>query len=99
MSKEIPEGPLAFVHGDDEYAVSQRARTIYQKWCEEGGGEDNEIVEAHAVNAGEALKTLGRLNEAIETLPFFGGGKVVWFKACNYLGDGRTAKANDVSEA
>jgi DNA polymerase-3 subunit delta len=99
MSKEIPEGPLAFIHGDDDFAVSQRARQIYQKWCEEGDGEDNEIVEAHAVNAGEALKALGRLNEAIETLPFFGGGKVVWFKACNYLSDGRIAKANDVSEA
>ena len=99
MSKDIPESSLAFIHGDDEFAVSQRARQIYQKWCEEEPGEDNEIVEAHAANAGEASKALGRLNEAIETLPFFGGGKVVWFKACNYFGDDRTAKANDVSTA
>jgi DNA polymerase-3 subunit delta len=99
MSKDIPEGPLAFIYGDDEFAVSQRARQIYQKWCEEEPREDNEIVEAHAANAGEASKALGRLNEAIETLPFFGGGKVVWFKACNYFGDDRTAKANDVSAA
>ena len=99
MSKDIPEGSLAFIHGDDEFAVSQRAHQIYQKWCEEEPGEDNEIVEAHAANAGEASKALGRLNEAIETLPFFGGGKIVWFKACNYFGDDRTAKANDVSAA
>jgi len=98
MSKDIPENPLVFIHGDDDFAVSQRARQIYQKWCNEGQGEDNEIVEAHAVNAGEALKSLSRLNEALETLPFFGGSKVVWLKACNYLGDGRTAKSNDVSE-
>ncbi len=97
MSKGIPEGPLAFIHGDDEFAVSQRAREIHQNWCEEEAGEDNEIIEAHAANTGEVLKALGRLNEAIETLPFFGEGKVVWFKACNYLGDDRTAKANDVS--
>ncbi|MEE2715294.1 MAG: DNA polymerase III subunit delta [Verrucomicrobiota bacterium] len=99
MSKEIPKGPLAFIYGDDEFAVSQRARQIYQKWCEEDEGEDNEIVEAQAATAGEASKALGRLNEAMETLPFFGGGKVIWFKACNYLGDDRTAKANDVSQA
>ena len=98
MSKDIPKNPLVFIHGDDDFAVSQRARQIYQKWCNEEDGEDNEIVEAHAVNAGEALKSLGRLNEALETLPFFGGSKVVWLKACNYLGDGRTAKSSDVSE-
>ncbi|SVC49528.1 uncharacterized protein METZ01_LOCUS302382, partial [marine metagenome] len=58
---------------------------------------DHDIIEATAATAGEASKTLGRLREAIETLPFFGGGKVVWFKDCNFLGDDRTAKAKDVS--
>ena len=99
MSKDIPQGPLTFIHGDDEFTVSQRARQIYQKWCEEEPGEDNEIVEAHATNAAEASKALGRLNEAMETLPFFGGGKVIWFKSCNYFGDDRTAKAKDVSQS
>ena len=99
MSKDIPQGPLTFIHGDDEFAVSQRARQIYQKWCEEEPGEDNEIVEAHATNAAEASKALGRLNEAMETLPFFGGGKVIWFKSCNYFGDDRTAKAKDISQS
>ena len=97
MSKALPEGPLAFVHGDDDFAVAQRARQIYHGWCEAEGGEDNEIIEAHSANAGEAVKALGRLHEAIDTLPFFGGGKVAWFKDCNFLGDDRTAKANDVS--
>ena len=76
MSKALPEGPLAFVQGDDDFAVAQRARQIYHGWCEAEGGEDNEIIEAHSANAGEAVKALGRLHEAIDTLPFFGGGKV-----------------------
>ena len=98
MSKGTPGGPLAFIHGDDEFAVSQRARNVYQIWCEEEvAGEDDEIIEAHATNAGEALKALVRLNESIQTLPFFGGGKIVWFKACNYLGDDRIAKVGDVN--
>lgn len=97
MSRALPEGPLALVHGDDDFAVSQRARQIYQGWCEAEGDEDHEIIEAHSANAGDAVKALGRLHEAIDTLPFFGGGKVVWFKDCNFLGDDRTAKANDVS--
>ena len=52
MSKALPEGPLAFVHGDDDFAVAQRARQIYHGWCEAEGGEDNELIEAHSANAG-----------------------------------------------
>ena len=46
----LPDGPVALVHGDDDFAVNQRARQIYQGWCEALGGEDHEIVEAHAVS-------------------------------------------------
>ena len=60
MSKALPEGPLAFVHGDDDFAVAQRARQIYHGWCEAEGGEDNEIIEAHSANAGEAVRRSGR---------------------------------------
>ena len=98
MSKaSTPEGPLALVHGEDDFAVSQRARQIHKAWCEEVDSMDHDTIEATAATASEASKALGRLREAIETLPFFGGGKVVWFKDCNFLGDDRTAKAKDVS--
>ena len=69
----LPEEPLVLVHGDDDFAVSQRARQIFQGWCEAVGGEDHETVEAHAANGGEASKILGRLRMALDTLPFFGG--------------------------
>jgi DNA polymerase-3 subunit delta len=93
----MPDGPLALVHGDDDFAVSQRARQIHKAWCEEVDSMDHDTIEATVATAGEGSKVLGRLREAIETLPFFGGGKVVWFKDCNFLGDDRTAKAKDVS--
>jgi DNA polymerase-3 subunit delta len=35
----------------------------------------------------------------LQTLPFFGSGKVVWLKDCNFLGDERTASAADVTES
>ena len=93
----LPEQPLALIHGDDDFAVSQRARQVYQSWCEEAGGMDHEVIEATAANAGEAVKSLARVHEALQTLPFFGGAKVVWFRDCNFLGDDRTARAADVS--
>jgi DNA polymerase III subunit delta len=88
----------ALICGDDEFAVKQRARQLHQQWSDELGGLDHEIIEATVSNSGEALTALARLREALQTLPFFGSGKVVWLRDCNFLGDERAASAADVSE-
>jgi DNA polymerase-3 subunit delta len=90
--------PLALIQGDDEFAVKQRARQLFQKWSEETGGMDHEIIDAQVTNSGEALKALARLREALQTLPFFGGAKVIWLQNCNFLGDERAAGASAVTE-
>src|SRR5256886_4232792 len=91
--------PVVFVWGEDEFTVKQRAKEIYQQWCAELGGLDHEIIDAAVNNSGEALKALARLREALQTLPFFGSGKAVWFQNCNFLGDERAASAQAVSES
>jgi DNA polymerase-3 subunit delta len=91
--------PLMLIHGDDEFAVKQRARQIFQTWSAELGGMDHEIIDAQVSNSGEALKVLGRLREALQTLPFFGSGKAVWLQNCNFFGDDRTASSQAVTEA
>lgn len=93
-----PTSSLALVCGDDEFAVKQRARQLYQQWSEELGGMDHETIEASVSNSGDALATIGRLREALQTLPFFGSGKVVWLRDCNFLGDERTASSAAVTE-
>jgi DNA polymerase-3 subunit delta len=93
-----PAPPVQLVFGDDEFAVKQRARQIYQQWTLELGGTDHEIIDAAVSNSGEALKALARLREALQTLPFFGSGKVVWLQNCNFLGDERTAGAQAVMD-
>ena len=87
---------VLLVFGDDEFAVKQHARDTYQQWTQQVGGMDHEIIDAAASNTSEALKALARLREALQTLPFFGTAKVVWFQNCNFLGDERTAGAQDV---
>jgi DNA polymerase-3 subunit delta len=84
--------------GDDEFAVKQRAKPLYQQWCDEIGGMDHEIIEATVSNSGEALTAVARLREALQTLPFFGTGKVIWLRDCNFLGDERVASAQAVTE-
>jgi len=90
--------PLALICGDDEFAVKQRARQIYLQWSEELGGLDHETIEASVANSGDALTAIARLREALNTLPFFGSGKVVWLRDCNFLGDERAASAQAVTE-
>ena len=89
---------LALICGDDEFAVKERAKQLYQQWCDELGGMDHEIIEAAVSNSGEALTALARLREALQTLPFFGSGKVIWLRDCNFLGDERAASAQAVTE-
>src|SRR5258707_5344275 len=60
---------------------------------------DHEIIDASAANSGEALRALAKLREALQTLPFFGSAKVVWFQNCNFLSDERTATAQAVTDS
>jgi DNA polymerase-3 subunit delta len=89
----------ALICGDDEFAVKQHAKDLFGQWTYEIGGMDHEIIEASVTNSGEALNKISKLREALQTLPFFGSGKVVWLRDCNFLGDERTASAKDVTEA
>jgi DNA polymerase-3 subunit delta len=98
-SAAAPTAPCVLVFGDDEYGVKQRAREIFNAWAEKMGGTDHDIIDGAAANSGDALKALAKLNESLQTLPFFGGGKVVWLKNCAFLGDERTASAQAVTEA
>lgn len=93
-----PDAPVALICGDDDFAVKQRTKELFQKWSAELGGEDHETIEAAVNNSGEALRVIGKLREALQTLPFFGGGKVVWLRDCNFLGDERTASSSAVTE-
>ena len=90
--------PVVLVWGADEFTVKQRAREIYQQWCADLGGLDHEIIDAAVNNSGEALRAVARLREALQTLPFFGSSKAVWFQNCSFLGDERAASAQAVME-
>jgi DNA polymerase III subunit delta len=90
--------PLYLVCGEDDYSVKRRARQLFDQWSAELGGMDHEIIDGRVPNAGEALRALARLREALQTLPFFGTAKVVWLQDCSFLGDDRASLAGDVVE-
>lgn len=95
---QLPTEPLCLVYGDEDFLVRDRANQVYEAWCATAGGEDHEVIDGTVRNASEALEALAKLNEAVQTLPFFGGAKVVWLRAANFLGDERTASSRDVTD-
>lgn len=88
---------LALIWGEDEYSVKNRARQLFNEW--KGEGSDAEIIDGSVTNSGEALRSIARLREALQTLPFFGGGKVVWWRQLNFLGEERAAATKAVTDA
>jgi len=88
---------LALIWGEDEYSVKNRARQLFEEW--KAGGADAEIIDGSVANSGEALRSIARLREALQTLPFFGTGKVVWWRQLNFLGEERTAATKAVTDA
>jgi DNA polymerase III subunit delta len=90
--------PLALICGDDEFAVKQRARQIFTAMVRgtRRHGPRNHRGQRFQQRRGAAAHR--KLREALQTLPFFGGGKVVWLRDCNFLGDERAASAQAVTE-
>ncbi len=67
----VKSNPLALVCGDDDFAVKQRARQLFQQWSAELGGMDHETIEAGVGNSGDALKVIGQAaRSACKPSPF-----------------------------
>lgn len=86
--------PVYAVLGTDEGRVSEEALRLFNELKPEGGDEfTNDIVEGTAANAEDAFQCCAKTVEALQTLGFFGGVKVVWLKGANFLADDRTGGA------
>ncbi len=85
---------IHLVYGTDEGAVSEAALKLFNKLKPEGGDDfANDIIEGGADNAEDAYQKISLTIEALLTLPFFGGQKIVWLKNANFLGNDRTSEA------
>lgn len=82
--------PLIFVCGDDDFEVNRQCRESLNYWKKEDPNVEVEIVDGQASQKKETLDRISALKEAVETYPLFGSRKVIWFRHCNFLGEGRS---------
>jgi DNA polymerase-3 subunit delta len=88
------------VLGSDEASVKERALRLAAKLAPPDGGEFGvERIDGAVDNADQAIQKIHSAIEAIQTLPFFGDAKLVWFKDVNFLADTVTGRAASVLAA
>src|SRR4029077_4808899 len=96
------ESNIHAVVGSDESEVKRVAAELAAKLTPPGAGEFGlEVIDAWADNVDQAVARIRSAIEALQTFPFFGGGKLVWFKHANCLADsvlGRSAAVQGALE-
>jgi DNA polymerase-3 subunit delta len=91
---------MYLIGGSDEFSVKEAAAKLADMLAPKNVGEFGvEVIDGAVANQDEALKVLGRLHEALNTVGFFGADKLVWLKSTNLLADDRAVTAEAVKEA
>src|SRR5437660_3144987 len=88
------------VVGSDDVEIKRAAAEIAEKLKSPDAGEFGlETIDGAADNADQAATRIRSTIEALRTLPFFGGEKLVWLKNANFLGDDQKARSATVQAA
>jgi DNA polymerase-3 subunit delta len=85
--------------GTDEALVKEAAMALSEKIAPSDREFGLEIISGGADNTEHAVQIVSRTIEAIQTLPFFGGDKLVWLQGVNFFADNQTGKAESTLAA
>src|SRR5437899_6391946 len=103
MPKIKTKGASATVYavvGSDEAEVKRVAAELATNLSPPDAGDFGlEVIDGAADNADQAATRIRSTIEALRTLPFFGGEKLVWLKNANFLGDDQKARSAAVQAA
>lgn len=80
--------------GSDEGMVREKALALFNQLT--GGVDDgftHETIDGIADNSESAFEICSSVSQALQTLPMFGGDKVVWLRNVNFLADNVTGRS------
>lgn len=99
-AKTAASQAICAVVGSDESEVKRFALQCSGEMAPaEAGDMGCEVIDGAADNVDQASTRIHQTIEALLTLPFFGGDKLVWLKNANFLGDTVTGRSATVLEA
>jgi DNA polymerase-3 subunit delta len=94
-----PARPFAIVCGQDDFLVGRVGQERYAALTADITDEfSREIIGGFAANLDEVAVAVNRLREAVQTVPMFGGRRVVWLRDVNFLADTPTGRAEGTLE-
>ena len=85
---------LYAVIGSDEGMVREQALTLYNQLT--GGSDDgftHEVIDGIADNSDSAFDICSSVIQSLQTVPMFGGDKVVWLRNANFFSDSVTGRS------
>jgi len=94
VAKAAKQQNIIAILGSDEGMVREEALKRFRALASDGGGEfSNEVIDGVADNSEGAFQICVNVVQGLQTLPFFGGEKVVWLKGATFLGDDVTGRS------
>jgi DNA polymerase III subunit delta len=103
MAKTKPTAAATNIYavvGSDEAEVKRAAGEFASNLTPPDAGDFGlDVVDGAVDHAEQAAARIRSAIEALQTLPFFGGSKVVWLKNANFLGDTQIGRAAGVQSA
>ncbi len=98
--KSSPSGAIHAVIGSDDADVKSTGAELAARLAPADAGEFGvETIDGAADNAEQACSALHSAIDALLTVPFLGGDKLVWLKSANCFADTVTGRAARVLEA
>src|SRR5438477_9827767 len=96
---KVHTASIRAIVGSDEARVKREAADLAKQLAPAEAGEFGlEIIDGAADNVDGAANAIRSTIAALQTLPFFSGGKLVWLKSANFVSDDVKGKSANVLE-
>lgn len=87
MPAKQSQAPVYFVSGSDDAAVKKSASELAKKIAPDADAFGLEVIDGGVETVDAAISRTSEAMQALATLPFLGGTKLVWLKSASYLAD------------
>ncbi|HKB57165.1 MAG TPA: DNA polymerase III subunit delta [Lacunisphaera sp.] len=86
---------FTFICGPDDFIVGRLGKERFEALAAKAAADEfsREIINGFAGNVDEVESAVNRFRDAVQTVPMFGGKRIVWFKNLNFLADSVTGRA------
>jgi DNA polymerase-3 subunit delta len=87
--------PFTLICGPDDFLVNRVGRERFDTLAAEADADEfaRDIVSGFANKVEEVESAVNRFRDAVQTVPMFGGKRIVWFKDVSFLADTVTGRA------